>query len=642
MTLYKQLLLWMLVVFLILISAVFTVQFNTTKDYLVEQQSTELTNTINAIGFALSPYLENNDLVASESVINATFDASFYREVKLTVLASDKTIVRQYPKSVAGVPDWFQHIANIKPVTESRTLTSGWMQLADLTVTTNPAYAYHQLWVASLQLLAGFVLCSLLGGVLLAVVLRKVLTPLKQLQARTQEMANQHFTTPLPTPRTRELADLVDAFNVMNHTLQQHFEQQAQESDALRIRAYQDPISELANRSYAMTKLDSWLSHQPTGGIVLLEIAAINDVYQHKGYIHGDQLVKNIATSLKILAREETTIARLSQSEFLLLSPHSSKDELIESGRKMLDISLELSADPLAITSTQAAVGIVMCSANDTVSTLLASADNALTQAYQKAAEPLALIEPSSTNTTTTLGKQQWKQLVESAIANHNIHFTFQKAIDKNNAVLHQEVFSYITDNDTHFNAGQFLSAIEQLNAGTTFDCYIIDKLFSDLEKQPQHLPVAVNITQSSIADTGFIRWLNNKLQTMPQLKNQVLFELPEIGFIKQINNATLLCEIINQNGFRFGIDNYGHNFSSTGYLNKLRPSYVKLDFAYTSQLDDQIKADVLHSITRTANNLSVTTIATRVETPQQMDKLAAMNIIGFQGFVTDKLTCEN
>ena len=642
MTLYRQLLLWMLVVFFAFISSVFIIQFNTTKDYLVHQQSTELSNAISSIGFALSPYLENNDMVAAESVINATFDSSFYSQVKLELLNSNKKIIRQYPLIVSDVPDWFQSIIHIEPIIQSTTLTSGWMQLANLTVTSSPETAYQQLWKATLQLMIGFIICSVLGAIVLSIVLNKILQPLKQIQKSAKEIATQHFTSFLSTPRTRELADLVTAFNSMNNQLQRHFEQQARIADDLRIRAYQDPVSGLANRSYLLSKINTWLSLKPSGGMILLKSDDIEDSYNQSGYEIGDKLVQELSSRLKELSNDNVTIARLNQSEFALISPNSTKTELIDYGRKMLNMTSNFNSDPLGIAPLHAAVGIVICSENETITTLLASADNALNKARQEPKEPLALIESNDKKETLILGKQQWKALVEEAITNKLIHFTFQKAINIDNKILHKEAFAYIKKDNQRFNAGQFLSAIEQLNEGANFDHYIVEELFNHITQNPTSIPVAINITQSSINDIGFIRWLNSKLKGSQQIKDRILFELPEICFIKQLDNASLLCEIIHQNGFRFGIDNYGHNFSSTGYLNRLRPSYVKLDFAYTSQLDDQIKTDVLQSITRTANNLLVTTIATRVETTEQKDKLATMDILGFQGFITDQLNHEN
>ncbi|MEC6816887.1 EAL domain-containing protein [Photobacterium toruni] len=641
MTLYRQLLLWMLVVLFLLTSAVFLIQFNTTKNYLIEQQSTELNNVVNSIGFSLSPYIKDKDFIAAESVINATFDSGYYSQVKLTLLDSKKEILRQYPQRIDNIPDWFQSIIHIEAITQTTTLTSGWLQLANLTVTSSPIPAYIQLWKATVQLVLGFMSCLLLTAIILSLVLNKVLRPLKQIQKSAQEIAQNHFTDPLPTPHTRELFDLVIAFNSMNTQLQQHFEQQAQEADMLRIRAYQDPVSGLANRSYLMTNLKSWLLDKPTGGIILLKSDAIEDSYQQSGYENGDMLVQKLTDHLKELSTDNVTIARLNQSEFMLIAPNASEDDLMDTARSMLNMAAELNSDPLGIAPIQAAVGIVMCSDTLTITALLAHADNAVNKARQQIKEPIALFEINDKKTIPAMGKQQWKTLVDEAIANNLIHFTFQKAINVHNGLIHKEMFAYIKKGHQQFNAGQFLSAIEKLNEGTKFDCYIIDTIFNQLTKQTKSVPVAINITQSSINDTGFIRWLNSKLQSNSQMKKSVLFELPEICFIKNINNTSLLCDIIRKNGFQFGIDNYGHNFSSLGYLNKLRPSYVKLDFAYTSQLDDQVKMDALESITRSAHNLSILTIASRVETIEQKDKLTQLKVQGFQGYVTAQLINE-
>lgn len=644
MTLYRQLLIWMLVVFFTLMASVFVIQLHTTRDFLIEQQSTEMDNAISAVGMALAPYLEANDKVSAESVINATFDSSFYSEVTLSILHDNAEIKRSYPSKVTEVPDWFSRLIAIDTITKSNTLASGWMQLANLTVTSSSSHAYSQLWQASIQLVVGFFVTFLFGLVFLALILSTVLKPLKLIQLRAKAMSNNQFGEPLPIPRIRELSDVVHAFNHMSSQLKVHFEQQAQEADNLRIRAYQDPVSGLANRSYLMTQLTSWLSTSQEGGIALLKVDLIADAYAQDGYETGDNLVQVLAEKINTLATEHYTIARLSQSEFMLLAPRITADELKSIGQIMLQITFELQSDPLNIAPTQAAVGLVMRNIDDNMSTLLAQADNALSQAKQHPQDPLVLFDTAANTKETrqtTMGKQQWKSLVDEAIANKLFKFKLQKAIDQNNKILHQEVFAYIQKGNQRYSAGQFLGAIEELNVGKYMDMHIIEELFHILSVDKEAGNVAVNITQSSVNDTGFMRWLANKMQSTPQLKERVFFELPEICFIKNSDNTGLLCEIINKNGFCFGIDNFGHNFSSVSYLNKFRPAYVKLDFAYTNQIDNQVKADVLASITRTANNLSITTIATRIETSSQQKKLSELMIRGFQGYAVDKMNNE-
>ncbi|MGO2344113.1 EAL domain-containing protein [Vibrio litoralis] len=81
------------------------------------------------------------------------------------------------------------------------------------------------------------------------------------------------------------------------------------------------------------------------------------------------------------------------------------------------------------------------------------------------------------------------------------------------------------------------------------------------------------------------------------------------------------MTQLLLQHSFKFGIDNFGHTFSSIDYLHQVQPTYVKLDFTYTSQLDDPAKYDLLASMTRIAKNLGIGMIATHVENLKQIDQ---------------------
>ena len=83
MTLYRQLLATMLLLFGLLFAATYWVQFNSTRTYLAQQQETTVINTATSLGLALTPYLENGDKVGAESVIQAIFDGGYYRLVRL-------------------------------------------------------------------------------------------------------------------------------------------------------------------------------------------------------------------------------------------------------------------------------------------------------------------------------------------------------------------------------------------------------------------------------------------------------------------------------------------------------------------------------------------------------------------------------
>lgn len=224
MTLYKQLVAWMTAVFLILMISVFAIEFRNTQAFLENQQRSEVNNTINTVGLALAPYLEDEDKVAAESVINALFDGSYYSAVRLTLFTTNEEIVRVYPVKIDTVPEWFTQLHLFRTISENRIITSGWLQLAEVEIVTHPGYAYQQLWNALIQLAITFFVVICLGTVTIALVVKRALSPLQQIIIKMKEVANNNFENNLPKPKTKDLEAVIDGINSMSAQIAQSFQ----------------------------------------------------------------------------------------------------------------------------------------------------------------------------------------------------------------------------------------------------------------------------------------------------------------------------------------------------------------------------------------------------------------------------------
>ncbi|MGF1726907.1 bifunctional diguanylate cyclase/phosphodiesterase [Photobacterium nomapromontoriensis] len=641
MTLYSRLFLWLLVLFTLLLGGIFYSQLTTTRSYLVEQQTVELDNAIHAVGLALSSYLKENDPVAIESVLNAMFDGSYYQQVVLDIFTPPSQIERHYAITPNQVPALFVQWIDIPTITRKNTLTSGWMQLATITIKSQPAIAYSKLWQSSLELLTTFLGCFMVGLVLLKLILDKLVKqPLSTLQMKARAIARHEFDPPLAEPTTRELKDVVIAFNHMSFQLEQYITQQAQQADILRKRAYQDPESGLGNRRLLLLQLEDWLEQMLTGGAIIIKASAIQHYIDTKSFDHAAKLTQAFGHKLLLLVAPTIHVGRLSPSEFLLIisnkNPQALTDLAHETVNQLVTIQQACSPD----IDSQIWAGIVVKPSGDdeavltTVPQLLAQCDNALALALQHS-DNIALLDDASGAIQNQWGKQQWLDLCHQAVVNNTITLIFQSARLPTGKELHQEVFSTITRNGRDYRAGQFLPALEALNETTFFDRYMITKAGDHLLQYQHHNPhiISINLTNHSIQDTGFIQWLDIYLTQHPTISQQLIFELPESAFIYTPDPVNLLCHILDKHHFSYGIDNYGYHFSSVSYLRQYRPRYVKLDFAYTRKLDDEIQRDALNALTRTARSLDILTIATRVETPQQVKILTSLGIDGIQGF---------
>ncbi|MEZ8030106.1 diguanylate cyclase [Enterovibrio norvegicus] len=637
MTLYRQLFTWMLAIFFLLIIAVTGIELNTTRNFLLTQQTAEVNNTINSMGLALAPYLESDDKVATESVINALFDGGFYQEVRLRMLSDGSEIIRQYPVTVDGVPDWYIGLDLFPVITEERTFTSGWLQLAEVVVVSHPGFAYKEMWSATIQLGVWIGILFAIAMFIIGLQLSRSLRPLALITNRAKDIAQNKFGEPIPLPPTSELKTVVKAINQMSKQLEDYFEQQAKEADRLREHAYRDAVSGLGNRSFFVGQLKSWLAESAVGGLVMAKVDLITDTYQNQGFEKGDSLVSQFAKKLNTTITDaDYTASRISKDEFVILAPNGTNEDMRMIGESLLAIVTDMQQDPMGISPPKVAIGLVVNGAgNRDASVLLAQADNALTQARNDPNHPISMLDQAAND--SSMGRQQWKSLILDAIAHDWFVFKFQPASSSDKSVLHQEVFSAIERGDEYFGAAHFLGAVEQLELGESFDRYVVSHMIGKLIDDPKMGPIAINLTQSSVTDASFIRWLTSVMQKNRALAGRLFFEIPESVFVRYPDHVGLLTEQAHRFHFGFGVDNYGRNFQSLDYLNKFKPSYVKIDFAYTSNLDDEAQTHVLASICRTAHNLNITTIATRVETEAQLNKLSELFVNGFQGFIFEK-----
>lgn len=636
MTLYKQLVAGMIAVILMLLISVFIIEFNTTRNNLIQQQQSEVNNTINTVGLALAPYLENKDQVAVESVINALFDGSSYSVVRLIFLDTGDEILRSYPVKPNNVPKWFTRLNLFEKIHDRRVVTSGWMQLAEVEIVSHPGDAYTQLWLAFERLVIAFCIIMLIGLFSISFILKRALRPLQLIVNKMEQVANNQFGEPLPRPATQDLIYVVDGINTMSAQLEKSFKAQAREAQQLRERAYIDPVSQLGNRAYYMSQLNSWIGDGGIGGVAILEASFIRELYDDKGYEAGDGMVRELAEHLKVsMTAPDVTLARISTEEFGFILPNVDDSELKLIAESIVTYVQDINADPTGMATANLSLGVVYNKSSTSSSELLTMLDNALANAKSNPEINYGFV--TGEDTDNLMGKQQWKHLVEEAISNDWFSFRFQAANNSWGQPYHREVFSAIEKDGERYSANQYLFALEQLNASHLFDEYVVEAIVKRLEAGEFAEPVAINISQSSIAQPSFIRWITKLLSKHASIASLLHFEIPESCFINSPHHTALFCNAVRGAGADFGVDNYGRNFQSLDYINEFRPAYVKLDYLYTHHLDDEKQKFTLTSISRTAHNLGIKTIASRVETQTQLDFLSEHFIEVFQGFIVDK-----
>lgn len=613
--------------------------YNAVSDQHIIATRDDIQRAVKTLPNYLSP--EHDPIISQEQenklidTLMFLFPEQKFQHVSLLLADTTPLIRIDNDRTIKNIPDWFQSLVTIPEHIEKHTINNGDHDVGILEISTSPRWAYTKYWAFFSQTVASHALLLLFGGIIIISVSRKHFASLKRLAERAYAIDNLNLP-PLPLPKEADMNAIVRAFNKLTYQLDVNFKSQANEAVKLREQAYRDPISGLGNRSFFIHQLSSWLNESHKGGLALIQTTLINDYYETLGYQSGDTLIKEIATRLnEAITYNDSTLTRLSRDEFAIIIPNISAEKLTLLGKMILKIfnDIENHADLASPSTTD--IGLVYNETRITPSQLLSQLDNALAQAKLKAHESIALIkDPASHN---GLGKLQWKQLLEQAINEDLFQYKFQPATLDSDKTYHYEVFTGIQKDKAFYSAGQFLGAIEDLKIGSWFDRHVIVTMVNRLNADRQLGPLAINITNSSITDASFVRWLDKLLENNQRLASRLFFEIQEISCIRHTDATSILCTTIKRHHFGVGIDNYGRHFQSLNYLKEIHPDYVKIDYVYTHQLNDHTKSAVLSSICRTAHSLDIKAIATRVETETQLDRLSDLFVSGHQGFITDK-----
>ena len=230
------------------------------------------------------------------------------------------------------------------------------------------------------------------------------------------------------------------------------------------------------------------------------------------------------------------------------------------------------------------------------------------------------------------LGRLQWKQLLEQALEQDGFEMSAQAVMGFDGERCHDEIFVSIRSEGIAYSADNFLPVAEQFGLGERLDLHVITRALRMLESRSE-LKLAVNLTRQSCHQEGFWRKLAQILERYEAVRDRLLLELPESAFA--FGWERLIAPLASLK-VPWGVDHFGRHFDLLVHLGKLRPGYVKLDHGYTSQLQQPDYNDAfLAAVCRVAHSMGAMTIASRVETGEQVERLKSLHVDAYQGYVS-------
>lgn len=645
MTLYRQLSISIILLFVIGFLGTVIISTNNLRTFLAAQLESHAQDTATSLGLSLSPHMQTQDMPIITSMVDAIFDRGDYMKITVTSINGELLIKRSNAVTSEEVPGWFINAIPLQTPAAEALVMSGWKQAATVEVTSHPGHAYKEIWnntVDTLKLFLGSASITLLLG-LLAV--RILLRPLRQVEMQADAICNQSYPIQKKLPRTRELRSVVMAMNRLSEKVDAFFTDQSALTERLREQAYRDPVTGLGNRRYFSRQLQALLAsrEEPVqGAFMLLELRELAQVNKKRGYPGGDQLL--LRTGELLQSRIENTdncfTARIAGAGFGLVLTGFSTDDAELLAKNLCHNLQQLHADGLVETDDICNIGIAMWKHGDALTDLLAEADIALRAAQSVGQNSWQRYQPPAAEQAAVHGTAHWRHYLREIIKTGSVSLVAQPVYcldDSSDTLLHREVLLRIPDRSgKDITAGIFMPMAERAGLACEMDKLAVTALLEHMETDSNTTDYAVNLSSASLNEPTFIEWLCKRLGESPACTKRLLMEFPEYGVLRNIQEVRKTIERLGEIGCRCGIDHFGRGFYSFGYLRSLKVNYLKVDGSYTRHIEhEEDNQFFIQALVDTAHSIDIKVIAQTIEDMEERDIVKRLKLDGIQGYLT-------
>ena len=599
------------------------------RTYLVEQLAQK--NVDNATSLALSLTQGELDDVRVELAVAALFDSGHYRLVRVEDPKGRAIVERVAKAREPGAPAWFVAMLPIRAEPGTAQVAQGWRQYGRVILESESRFAYETLWDGALQMCVALALAGLVAGYLGSLILRRLIPPLRAVVEQAAGITQRRFATIAP-PKVPELAQLAEAMNAMVERVKAMFDLEAARLDEMRRQANDDPLTQLANRSYFMGRLAQVLSVESSGGVLaLLRVARLAEVNQRLGREATDELLRRVARCAEAAASgsADALAGRLGGADFAVLWPGhadaaAAAQALVE---RVVAEAPSYGLDPRHF----AFAGAVALHPGAPVSETLARADAALASA-EAGGESRATVASDAPDPAHPRSAEEWTRVLKGAVANRWLKLQPFPVVEFVRDTVHWECALRLRfdEGGDWQPAGQFLPVAERLHMTAEIDLAAVRLGLEALEGPLAGSDVALNLSPQSVADPAFRTELAALLGRHRALAARLWLEVAESGALLHLDAMTALCRDLVPLGCRIGIEHFGREFGQIARLHHLGLSYLKVDASYTREVaSSEGNRAFLAGLRSIASAIGVKLYAEGVAASEEIATLAA---IGFDG----------
>jgi diguanylate cyclase (GGDEF)-like protein len=420
----------------------------------------------------------------------------------------------------------------------------------------------------------------------------------------------------------------------------------AERSEAeLRYLADHDSLTGLLDRRRFRAELDQYVSftarYGGQGAVMIIDIDGLKVINDAQGHHAGDNLIRQVAATMRERVRTTDTVARLSGDEFAILMPQTDTAGALQLGEDLRAQVAESARPAPEADCATISVGITMFGGKGDVGgeAVLVAADQAMYRAKEGGRNQIALFRDPSEPQRDPARRQTTAAKIRDALTGDRLSLHTQPIRNlASGGIERYELLLRMTDEDGELlPAASFIDAAERSGMVQELDRWVVARalaLLAKREREGRPLSLHVNISGASLTDISVLEFIERQLDEGGADPSHCTFEITETANVHDYEAAAGFADRLTDFGCQVAIDDYGAGFGPFDYLKRIPFDLIKIDGAFVRDMP-RSDADQLtvQAIVQIARGLGKTTIAEYVQDDTTAEMLRDYGVDMAQGF---------
>ena len=417
----------------------------------------------------------------------------------------------------------------------------------------------------------------------------------------------------------------------------------------LRVQAFTDPLTPLANRTYFIQEVTAALSsprrRDGSIAVLLLDLDDFKTVNDSLGHVAGDALLIAVAERLRTCVAAGDVAARLGGDEFVVLLRQldGADDAVYAAERVLAALSAPLVVEGQTLT-IRASIGIALPLGGEDAGDLLRNADLAMYTAKRDGGGRCHCYAPEMH--VDAMARLALKADLEHAIENEALVVHYQPILDLRSfrIVSMEALVRWLHPERGLIAPEEFVALAEESRLIDRLGSTVLRQACNQLAQWRRSIPaqreltISVNVSPRQLSDPGLVAEIQRALWVAGLPASALALEITESSLATPTVDVVTVLNQLKDLGVALALDDFGVGYSSLGQLVNFPLDIVKVDKSFVDRLNGELSgAALLRAVLQVTEALALETTIEGIEDEHQLQQVRALGCGRAQGYLLSR-----